>query len=688
MRGSGLRALLTALCVAATSLHAETPAPGPEAIQRAVDQVYKSLVRIRVITESPRDGRLEKRRGVGSGTIISAAGDVVTSHRVAGHGRRIVCRMWDGDEVESHLVAADPLSDLAIIRLDLSSRKSKEPLQVAKFGDSDALKIGDTVLAMGCPPMGSRAVTRGLVSNTEHVLPSFLEEEFLENGELIGAAVSLIAHDAVIYPGHNGGPLVNLAGEVVGVNQIGFDSLGYAIPASTVRDVARQLIADGRVQRSWTGIDAQARPLHATIDHGVLVGGVLPGSPAAAAGLKAGDVMLAYDGTAVDALFDRDLLVVSRLMFATPIGKRVEVRIQRDGEELALNLTTQPRPPVLGDPIEFPEWGLVACNLSPLAAVERQRPDADGVLVVSVGRSSQVTDAQPPILEGCILREVAGQPVRSLADLRRATEEALKGATGARPVLVKFERGRNLELTVVKIGRDVAPPAVEPVPRPGLDFEVQSIGEDLAAALGMQGRHGALITRVYAGRSADRAGLKAGDVVVRFDGDAVACERAEDVESFRAEVRRRRIGQSVALEILRAGQSRHVNLTLDADLSTPGRRESYVDDIFDLTVGSLTPSDRVASELPGDLKATMVDSVEGGGWAEIAGVGAGDLILSINGTPATDAATARDLLRKAAGAEPRRATLFLRRGVHTFFAWVEPVRPRGDGSGKAPAAGK
>ncbi|MCX7007054.1 MAG: trypsin-like peptidase domain-containing protein, partial [Kiritimatiellaeota bacterium] len=173
--------LCAALTVAAPSRAAA--ATTQEDVDRAVNQMYQSLVRIMVVMESPRSGRLEKNLGAGSGAIISDKGYIITNHHVAGRGKRLICRMWDGEEVESRLVATDPLTDIAIVQLDLSKRKNKEPLHVAKFGDSDKLKVGEVVLAMGCPAAVSQSVTKGIVSNTQLMLPSFLGGDFREEGE-------------------------------------------------------------------------------------------------------------------------------------------------------------------------------------------------------------------------------------------------------------------------------------------------------------------------------------------------------------------------------------------------------------------------------------------------------------------------------------------------------------------------
>ena len=144
-----------------------------DAIQRAVDAVYPALVRIHVVFEEGEGGRMQKHRSSGSGAIISEDGYIITNHHVAGRATRLVCRLSNREEVDAVLVGTDALSDLAILKLDLSSRRNhKEKLPVAKFGDSDQLAVGDVVLAMGSPAGISQSVTKGIVANTAMISPN------------------------------------------------------------------------------------------------------------------------------------------------------------------------------------------------------------------------------------------------------------------------------------------------------------------------------------------------------------------------------------------------------------------------------------------------------------------------------------------------------------------------------------
>ena len=235
----GLTAI--ALRPAAGILAEEPPAAAGDAvlrarIQRAVDRVYPTLVRIDVVMESGGSGRMQKSRGTGSGAIITADGFIVTNHHVAGRGSRITVRMTNREELAATLVGTDALSDLTILKIDPAARRDPAvPLPFATFGDSDKLQIGDVVLAMGSPAGLSQSVTQGIVSNLALIPPGgALQIE----GESVGELIRWIGHDAIIFPGNSGGPLVTMDGHVVGIvtailnptEARTFIGIGFAVP--------------------------------------------------------------------------------------------------------------------------------------------------------------------------------------------------------------------------------------------------------------------------------------------------------------------------------------------------------------------------------------------------------------------------------------------------------------------------
>ncbi|MCP4246829.1 MAG: trypsin-like serine protease, partial [bacterium] len=263
-------------------------------IALARDRVFPALVNIEVVTARYWGGKERKGRAVGSGTIISEEGYVVTNQHVTHNGKKFKCNLADKQEITAELVGEDPLTDLAVLKLNLDELKDPgAPLPVAKFGVSSELRVGDHVMAMGSPFALSRSVTLGIVSNTERVFAGGLgsddpDDMQLERGQRTGLFTRWIQHDALINSGNSGGPLVNLKGEIVGVNELGGAAMGFAIPSDLARTVADQLIDHGEVARSWIGVSF--KPIEKTgLDQGVLVNSVVKDGPGDKAGIGPGD---------------------------------------------------------------------------------------------------------------------------------------------------------------------------------------------------------------------------------------------------------------------------------------------------------------------------------------------------------------------------------------------------------------
>src|SRR5262245_57935864 len=320
-----------------TAKEREVPTELRVQVDTAISKVRPALVRIRVVSAEYGEGREIKMQEVGSGAIITKDGYIITNHHVAGHGKRMFCTLWNREEIEAELVGTDPLTDISVIKLKPEKPRSFTP---ATFGDLSKIAVGDYVLAMGSPMALSQSVTLGIISNTEMVMPRFWGSaaELRLDGENVGALVRWIGHDAAIYGGNSGGPLVNLRGEIIGINEISF-GLSGAIPGNLARNVARQLMAKGRVQRSWLGVDVQPLFKHSKEVHGVLIGGVLEDSPASRAGLRAGDVLLRLNGANTDVRFEEQLATFMQLINSLPIGKEVPAVIYRDGKEMTLRVT-------------------------------------------------------------------------------------------------------------------------------------------------------------------------------------------------------------------------------------------------------------------------------------------------------------------------------------------------------------
>src|SRR5687767_2754696 len=389
------------------------------AIDRAIAAVYPSLVRISVVVVEPRDGRELNLEASGSGTIISADGYVVTNHHVAGRASRIICTLADRQEVPADLVGTDPLSDITVLKLRPATPRT---FPAASFGDSSTVRRGDPVLAMGSPRALSQSVTLGVASNTEMTMPGRSALDL--DGEDVGSLVRWIGHDAAIFPGNSGGPLVNLTGEIVGINEISFGLAG-AIPSDLAKYVVDALIKDGTVRRSWLGFEVQ--PLVGPATDGALISWVAEGSPAAKAGIVPGDVLEMVDDAAVVAKFAEQLPGVNQLLYGLPIGKPVRVHVRRGGERRTVTLTPEERGLARSSRAEIRAWGVTAADLSAIEAREMGRNSRDGAQIINLRPGGPASEAKPPLQSGDVIVEIDGQPVRSVAELESRTKALLGG---------------------------------------------------------------------------------------------------------------------------------------------------------------------------------------------------------------------------------------------------------------------
>lgn len=669
--------LAIAAILAATPLAAQVSAPVPmpqtAEVERAINAVYPALVLIHVVMEEGEDGRMKKMRGSGSGAIISAEGHVLTNHHVAGRGTRFVCTLSTREEVDATLVGTDALSDLAVIKLDLTTRRFKDqPLPVAKFGDSDKLRVGDAVLAMGSPGGLSQSITRGIVANREMIVPRNQIAMTLD-GEKVGELVRWIGHDAVIYPGNSGGPLVNMDGDIVGVNEVGIASLGGAIPSNLAKAVAAQLIASGSVTRSWIGVEAQPLLRAQAEAKGALVSTVLKGSPADVAGIKAGDFITEYNGTALpDSHAPEDIPVFNAMVLNTPPNTRVTLKGTRGGQPQTWEVTTVVREASLAREGELTGWGLTVRDLTRVSALDRRRDTTNGVLVHSVKGGGPSAESKPPLSSDDIITAVGGKPVNNTSDLRAFTQEFTKGATAPKPVLVSFERGREKLVTVVKVGPEPEPRKPQQAEKPWFGGTTQVITADLAEALGIPGKKGVRVTATAPGSPSAAGGVKEGDLFLKLDGRVINASRPEDSEVFPELIRAYPVGSTLELEGLRDGQPLKLPVTLGRRPSDENELPEYKDDRFEFTVRDLSVSRRVSASLADSVKGVSVEKVVANGWAALGGLVGGDVLLRVNDAEVDSVETLKKLLAGFRETKPRSVILFIQRGTRTAFIEIEP----------------
>lgn len=641
-----------------------------ERIAKAVDSVYPALVRVEVVSEHSAQGRMQKVRGSGSGAIISQEGHVLTNHHVAGKATRIICRLANREEIDAELVGTDILSDLAILKLDLSSRRDASPLPVAMLGDSSKVRVGDTVLAMGSPAGLSQSVTLGIVSNTEMIPPR--SGGFQLDGENVGELVRWIGHDAVIYPGNSGGPLVDLDGRIIGVNEVGIGSLGGAIPSSIAERVAAEIIGFGEVRRSWIGVNAQ--PLLKTMqgERGVLVGGVIDGSPAAKAGIQAGDVITSFNGAGIDAFSDEDIPLFNAIVFSTPIGTDVAVEGRRGPEAVTWTVTTETREGAVGQPRELKNWGITARNFTRISALVNRRADKSGVQVESVMAGGPAREAKPALADGDVIVKIGEQAVSDIDGLREATAALLAGKDKPEPVLVTYDRDGEQVLTVVSVGPEEPRTKPKRSEKAWIGIDTQVLSRELADVLGLKGKKGVRVTRVHGGTTAAAAGLQVGDVILKLDGQVINASRPEDGSLFANLIRQYDVDSEVELAVQRGADSETVPVPLQARPVSSDELDEYEDPDFEFTARELAFEDKVERRLQENARGVLLSKVDGSGWAELAGLASGDILLTVAGKPVNGLDDLKAIMVEIKASRPRQVVFFVRRGIFTGYRELEP----------------
>jgi len=393
----------------------------------------------------PEGGQMPGRSGVGSGVIVDASGLVITNNHVVEGADQVTVELSDGREFKAATIETDPESDLAVVKL-----ADAEDLPTAKLGNSDKLEIGDWVIAIGNPFELETTVSAGIISGKGRELGGIRRAQFLQT-------------DAAINPGNSGGPLINLEGEVVGINTAiasnsgGYQGIGFAIPANLARWVTDQLIAKGTVERAYIGV--QMGPLDARMASklgvkdrsGVLVNDVVPGSPAAAAGVQELDVITAFDGQAV-----KGTRSLQEVVERSAIGKPHTLTVFRDREQVTLTITVKPLPSDLAkggrtmkpeaesgaETSYSAEFGLEVRDKASLA--EDTYADFEGVVIDRVDADGVAAAAG--LGPGVLIRKVGKTPVTSLAEF----EQALANESAADGVVLGVRTPRGNAVVLLK----------------------------------------------------------------------------------------------------------------------------------------------------------------------------------------------------------------------------------------------
>jgi serine protease Do len=381
-----------------------------------------------------------KQRSLGSGFIINRDGYILTNNHVIENADEIIVKLENEKEYKAKVVGRDAKTDIAVIKIE-----DAPDLTPATLGNSDDLRVGEWVMSIGNPFGLEHTVTAGIVSAKGRFIGQGSYDQFIQT-------------DAAINPGNSGGPLINLKGEVVGINTAIFSrsggniGIGFATPINVAKDLLPELEAKGKVTRGWLGVMIQkvtpeiAESLNLKEQKGALVADVMKDGPAAEAGIKVGDVIVEFDGHTVKDSTELPLLVAR-----TPIGKNVNVKVLRDKgtETISVKVGELKDEETAVAAGKEENFGLTVQALTPeIADSLGLSGDLKGVVVSGVESGSAAEDAG--LRRGDVIQEVNRAPVKNLAGYRKA----LAGAAKGKSVLFLVRRGENTIFVALKPSND------------------------------------------------------------------------------------------------------------------------------------------------------------------------------------------------------------------------------------------
>jgi serine protease Do len=421
------------------------------AMSRGFNRVLDAVVRIDVRESTFEDGARRFASSIGSGVILSDDGLVLTNAHVASpRAVELSVTLSSLERVNAKLVGWDHWTDLALLRLDLAEIKRRGlTFTHAEFGDSSKLAVGEPVYAVGTPFGLTRTATRGIISNTNR----YFEDSRGVDGYETGTFNTWLQTDAAINPGNSGGPLVTDDGQVVGINSRGYtgaDNLGFAIPSNIAQRVVAELVRSGSVARSYVGIvPRDLRDFESfyslSLNTGLLINNVDRNSPAAGAGIHAGDILLAVDGAKVDGRFPEQLPPIQDLIARKPIGSTLRLTVKRGADTRDYPVVTERLESRVGEEWAFEKWGVSVRKVSRTYARENQLANADGAVVIGVQPGFPAAIAG--ISRGDIITTINQQPVHSLDVMKTVHAAYLQKPD---PVLVEVMRDRQVSLYVLK----------------------------------------------------------------------------------------------------------------------------------------------------------------------------------------------------------------------------------------------
>jgi len=417
------------------------------AISRAKSEVFPALIFVKPIVADYGSGEKKQQEVFGSGVLIDPDGYAVTNWHVVDKAVAINCVLDDKRQVEARLVGSDRDTDLALLKLPEPAEGQTYPH--ARFADTTRLQEGDFVMALGSPFGFQRSISLGIVSNAQRYIG--FKTEYKYN--------TWIQTDAAINPGNSGGPLIDTQGRIVGINTLGIggSGMGFSIPASTVQDTVARLKRDGRVVRAYTGLRLQAlKDFHSNTfvdaERGVLIAGVEENSPAAVAGMQAGDILLIVGDRAVDGTYAEMLPAIWCTLANLEIDEAVSMRFLRGAETSRVSVTPEEKGTLEGEDLDCRRWNMTVKEINKYRTPRLYFLRQKGVYIQGVKRAGNASSSGMSRRD--IILKIDNKPAETIENVKEIYESLMQDEQREKKVMFEILRGGLRKWIVLDYRRD------------------------------------------------------------------------------------------------------------------------------------------------------------------------------------------------------------------------------------------
>lgn len=670
------------IALGAGALHAKPQAAdalNASSMAVARDAVLPHVVSILVVRQDFAAGEARLSLSGGTGTIVSADGFIATNAHVTENGTRFRVVLNDQREFPAVLVGTDPISDLAVLKLQAPSG--------VRFGfatfanDLSALKPGDTILAMGAPWGMRDSVTAGVINHVSRLMVSLFEDEAdyeqsLNATQSTARYYAWIQHDASISPGNSGGPLVDLSGRVIGVNTRGNvfgGDMAFSIPAPIAASVVQALIKDGKVTRSDFGFNV--RSLRGTdLAEGVLISGVDRESLAEKAGLKPGDLLLSVDGKAITLAEPESVPDFRRTLAERPIGSVLKLSVRRAQQVLTIAIASVSQTDQKPDEQEIAHWGISVGEITADVVRTRYLDSASGVLVAGLRTGGPAGTAQPPLQMGDRITHVNDKAVQAISDFKKlagSLPEPSPNQSEPEPVTLSVDRaGNRLLVLLTPAPKRIIPPVNPELSKAWAGWEVQPIPGTLASQLNLA-EAGFRVTRLYPKGPAELAGVQIGDLITGTGANPVKPSGLKETSALDLRVRNALMTEPLKISVLRGGKSQTLALSLVEKPNPAETVDRLWNDDLSTQLRELTFFDRIERKLNTSQNGVVVERVENGGYGGLAHLREGDLLVRLGEQNISDLASFSAALAVAQNTQVAKLSFLVMRGTGTRLLFVE-----------------